>query len=153
MVPSTSVVFLLSLWLLFFINFDFAISKEVSKTNDQMLPTPTTVCVDCSICPYACQKLTPPPPGYPIYGAPPPPSSQGSGDPSYGGAPPTPKAKANCPPVPPVQTCCGTETNTPPLLTGLTPPPNSYTYLPNHSYHTLPCYMIVIVLVSFTVLF
>ncbi|KAI9187128.1 hypothetical protein LWI28_024766 [Acer negundo] len=92
MVPATSVVvFLPSLWLLFFINnLDFAISREVSKNKDQLLPTPTIVCVDCSICPYTCQKLTPPPSGYPLYGAPPP-----------------PKAKENCPPVPPVQACCG----------------------------------------------
>ncbi|TXG67963.1 hypothetical protein EZV62_009238 [Acer yangbiense] len=141
MVPATSVVFLLSLWLLFFINFDFAISREISKTNhDQLLPTPTIVCVDCSICPYTCQqKLSPPPPGYPLYVAPPPPS---------------PKAKENCPPVPPVQICCGNETYTPPYLTGWTPPPNTYTYVPNHSYSaTLPCYTIVILLLSFTVLF
>ncbi|KAK2640162.1 hypothetical protein Ddye_027957 [Dipteronia dyeriana] len=129
-------------------------AQEVSKTNDQLLPTPTTACVDCSICPYTCQNFSPPPPGYPLYGAPPPPSYQGSGEPSNGGATPPPKAKANCPPVPPVQSCCGNDTNTPPLLTGLTPPPSPYTYLPNHGYSAaLPCYTIVILLFSFTVLF
>ncbi|KAL5735658.1 hypothetical protein ACOSP7_030118 [Xanthoceras sorbifolium] len=146
MVPARLTV-LLSLWLLFLINLGFAISKEVSKTNyDQP-------CVDCTICPSLCQKLSPPPPGFPLYGAPPPlPPSQSSGYPLYGAPPPPPKAKGNCPPV--VQ-CCGVGTGTLPP-----PPPNTYTYLPNHSYSTFPsCYniipfiSIVILLVSFTVLF
>ncbi|PON94013.1 hypothetical protein TorRG33x02_100520 [Trema orientale] len=93
-------VFFIALWLSAF-NLGFA----GDDPGDEM-PSPTG-CLNCTICPYLCQPLSPPASGYPSYGPPPPPPSLPE-YPSYG-APPPPQsnisAQGKCPPTPAVQCC------------------------------------------------
>ncbi|XVE50845.1 hypothetical protein DITRI_Ditri01bG0196600 [Diplodiscus trichospermus] len=132
-------------------------TEERSKQNNvekatgddhpiEVLPSPTTLCLNCTVCQYPCHPLPPPasPPvsGYPSYGAPPPPPFVSS----YAPPPPlSPPVEAKCPPVPPQ--CCQYPSH-----------PNPYEYQPldDHSpTPTLPIstFSIVILSFSFYVLF
>ncbi|CAL1353914.1 unnamed protein product [Linum trigynum] len=106
-------------------------------------------CMNCTICPYACHPLNPPPPSldYPTGGVPPPPPVLPYPS-DVVPPPPPPPPPLNCTTVP-VQCCQYPTSGTTPTIT----PPVGYGYQPvdNNSASLSPVHFISVMVLLFSI--